>query len=246
MSNFYLYLDSRDSTNPSTPWQCSFPINLNFQTDYRNFLSLEQMKLVNGVYPINSTNNRFVFRENSGAVDHVATVPAGAYNGNQMAAALQTAMNAATPAPANTYTVSFNTITFKLTITTLLPFTYSVEAGSTILPKIGFVVDTSFLTGRTGLFLVRLDGTQYIDVCTSIPCMNIATNGTRRVLKRIYLNEPFGSIVFYDDNIADSIPLRAQEISIIDIYLYDDTGLPYLLPQECGFQLTLKFSTASM
>jgi hypothetical protein len=246
MSNFYVYLDSKDSINPATPYQCSFPLQLNFQLDYRNFVSLEEFRTINSVYPINSTNNTFVFRENSGVVDHVATVPAGSYNGTQIASALQTAMNSATPAPANTYTVSFNSITYKINITTTLPNTYSVGAASTILNKIGFVPDATFLTGRTGLFLVRLDGTSYIDIVTSIPCSNVATNGTRRVLKRVYIDVPFGSILFYEDSIPDSIPLRAQDFAMIDIQLFDDTGLPYLLPAECGFQMTLKFSTHSV
>lgn len=242
--NFYVHLDTRDSSAPSTPYDCSFPLNLKFQSDFRNFVSLESMKFINSVYPINSTNNTFVFRENSGVVDFTATVSAGSYTGTDMASALQTAMNAS--GAANTYTVTFSSTTYKITISANGVNTFNIQSSSTILAKIGFASTSTFSNSKTGSYLVRLDGTSYIDIVTSLPVTTFCSNYSRQVLKRVYFNQPFGSIIVYEDSQADALPLRTSELSLLDIQIFDDTGALWAIPQECPVQLTFRFSTGSV
>ena len=112
---------------------------------------------------ITTANNRLTLIELPGPVSHPATVPVGRYTGTTLATALQTALN--TVATLHTYTVAFDTNTFKFTISATGNFQLNFAVTDTIAAAVGFdQVTTSSATSvtSTNVVLLQADPTLFI------------------------------------------------------------------------------------
>lgn len=70
----------------------------------------------NGCYNINKSNNVITIFETTSGSNTVITIPKGQYNANQLASQVATSFTSASQV-ANTYTASYNAITYYMTIT---------------------------------------------------------------------------------------------------------------------------------
>lgn len=110
-----LVIDSRDRNHDKYPNPYDYRVDLN--DTFRDIISMELIgsEIPNSYYNINSSNNLIHFREDPGII-LTATIPPGNYSLTSLKAAIETAMDAAGDA-AISYTVTFDTISFKTTIT---------------------------------------------------------------------------------------------------------------------------------
>jgi hypothetical protein len=74
------------------------------------------INFTNGLYNINNNNNTITIFETTATSNTVIILPNGNYNASQLATQLQTSFNSATQV-SNTYTVIYNSETYKMTIT---------------------------------------------------------------------------------------------------------------------------------
>lgn len=236
MSTF-LILNTKDSYT-NEPSNASFNLS-NFQeTNFYNKISLVNVTFPNLQYPVNSNNNVIVFEEDGVGTDFTATLTEGTYTATELITEIQTQMDAA---GANTYTVTYNSNTYKYTWTTSgtsLRFTSDSTADKVL------GLDTSvgsFAASVTSSYPIRLDGTQYVDVICSIPSNNI-TSDNKPVYKRIPVVVSFGEINFIESQFDDFLNLRANNLISLDIRLIDDTGSAYSLPVNSEVQYTFKLS----
>lgn len=189
-----------------------------------------------------SGNNTLEFYENGGVVIRTATLTAGFYDANTLAAALQTAMNTA-PGVANTYSVNYSTLTRKLSISTTLPNTYRILGSSTCLTQIGFDAEgtSSFTTTSTANYVINLLSTRYVDLVVNFNAASIALNKRSNILQRINLTEASGNIVFYQAAYLTNVVTSAESLRQIEVRLYDDQGALFAVDKthQCTYSLIL-------
>lgn len=200
---------------------------------------LESASIPNIVPNIRPGRNTLDFFENGGAVLRTATVATGLYDANTLVTALQTAMNAS--GAANTYTVTYNSITKKILISTTLPNTFRILSSSTMLTQIGYDAMTSFDTTKTADYLINLLSTRYVDILVNFNTASIALNKRSNILQRVHFTESLGSIVFYQAQVPSSAVCSAESLRQIEVRLYDDTGSLYNLDKnhQCTYSLYL-------
>lgn len=232
----YLILNTKDSYT-NEPSNASFNITNFKEANNYSKISLTSVILPNTVYPINSFNNVIVFEEDGNATDFTATLTPGGYTATELATVIKDSMDAA---GANTYTVTYDTNTYKYSIgsTGTFRFTSDSTAGDVL------GVDTevsSFASSLTSLNPVRLDGSQYVDIICSIPSNNI-TSDNIPVYKRIPLTVPFGEVLYYKSEFDDWLSLRATNLISLDIRLIDDKANPFLLPSNSDIQYVFRLS----
>ena len=229
-SNF-IYLNSADSTNPNEPSNSTWAMPEIFKISASNRIALVSASFANAVYPVNANNNVIVFQEDNTAVSFTATLTPGIYTGSSLATELKTAMDASVGS-ANTYTITYASATLKLTITTSGTNLKFISGSG--LRVIGFEA-LGFIVAPVGSFPVRLDGTQYLDLVSSIKCENISSNG-RNILARIPISTSVGSLISWQAPIDLAIAFDPKSISSIDIRLSDDQGNLWVLPSNCPTQ----------
>lgn len=181
-------------------------------------------------------NNILDFYENGVATLLQAVITPGTYSGLELATELQTQLNAV---GANIYTVTYSSITKKLSITTTLPDTFRILSTSTCLEKIGFQASSAFVSGQVGEYMVFLLGSRYLDVCVNFDCASIALNRRSNIIARIPLSAEAGSVIFWSAQIPIKSVCSATSLSEMNVRLFDDNGSPYLI--DANHQVTYNF-----
>lgn len=237
-----VFLDTRHSTTPDSPSDCQFELNFNTANDLTNYtMSIESVSFPNAVYPINSNSNKIYWKEDGGATI-TSTLVTNNYTGTEITAQLQTQLNADTGL-ARTYTVSYDSQSKKITITCDggVPDTIEFETGDNdAYDELGFNVPTSAQTILVADYPVRLDGSQYVDVVSSIGNLNYSSNGRTNILARIPILSGFGSVVYYENDSDDLLDLVQNDMTNLEIRLLDDKGYLFDLPANSNVSYVLK------
>lgn len=109
----YLTIDSRDRNHDSYPETNNYQIDLD--DNYKDILSIELIScnIPKSQYIINTSNNKLHFSENGGT-ELEAIIPIGNYSINDLETAIKNAMESV---GTDTYTITTNNLTNKITIT---------------------------------------------------------------------------------------------------------------------------------
>jgi hypothetical protein len=243
-----LYLNTNDrssgSNNDSTWIMTNNQINK--FTTYA--VQLEHAVIINGVYPTNTTNRDITFFENSNDLNvAIAQVPQGLYTGTTYATAVAAAMTTASAVFLNsyTYTGSYSTTTFKLTISANGANVFRIAStGTTAATQMGL---TTFLVGhqnsQTMSSPVSLSGSTYLDILASFPTGAIdSSNWTKQILARVFLTDPYGTFIYWSSDLESShIVVSNQDLQRISLTLRDDANNDFTLPNTfyCSYVLRL-------
>lgn len=240
MSTLNILLDTKDSISPNTPHDAVFNLNTLLKDDKYQYISLTGITFLNGRYNIHVGNNTLVFQEDGVAVDLTATLTPGNYTATELQAEIKTQMDAA---GANTYTVTYDSITMKYTITTS-GTSLKIMESSTCLFELGIEAGSLFTASVTSDNIVRLDGTEYVSVISTLHSENISSNGYTNILTRIPLQEPPGSLVYFQPSEKKPIKFTPGSFPSIDLRLFDANGRPYILPANCpvSYEFTLSLN----
>lgn len=241
----FLYLNTRNATSNSNSgtsnnqlsWKLS---SARLSTMDGFYLSIKDVQLPNAVYPINSYYCKISFFEHSGTTKTV-TIPSGAYTGDSIATAIGTAMTAATGIAA-TYTASYSTTTYCLTISSTDTF-YLVDATNSCYEQLGFNVSsfgTTLASSATGSFPVNLAGSAYVDVISNLSTRNTTVSTTANILVRIPLDYGFGNWITLRVQESEKIFISNPNIDLLSIELRDDRGNPWVLPANSNLSMTLQ------
>lgn len=239
----YVFINSNDRLYyaSSTPSNFTALINTASSEIPKSHVSLESITFYNLEYGINSNNNTLIFQENGVAADISITITPGNYTDSTYIAALKAEMDAA---GANTYTVTYNATTSKLSITTTIPDTFKL-VGGTMLDYMGFEVGTSFQTAATGDYPLILSGTTYVDLCLGLLNRNMKTGRNYgRIFARIPVNVNYGSLVSYvNSSDSDDILISTESLDEYRVELFNDRGYHMVLPTNCIVSIVLKVET---
>jgi hypothetical protein len=184
---------------------------------------VEQILLPRFFYPINSNNNTLDFKDSGGNIGQVVLTP-GEYSYATFATALKAALEAAATA-VDTYTVSVDTTTFLITISTGGNFELTLST-STMNDVLGF--GTTNLTGAatyTASKIFKLDGDDVVLVQSNIGQELINTNGRYRVLQTMVNDKNFGEFLTIQQmNVSNFIDVLPDDLSNIRIKVTDQSG----------------------
>lgn len=232
-----VFLDTRHSLNPDNPSDVQFNLNFAAANDLTNYtLSVESVSFPNAVYPFNSNNNNIYFKENGG-ITLTAIITPSNYTAAEFVIELKIQLEAS---GTSTYTVTYDNQIKRLTINAGADTIQLVEGTRNAFDEMGFIIPTLDLSNLLGDNPIRLDGTQYIDVVSTIGNLNYSSNGRTNILARIPVLSGFGSIIYYENNSDDLLALVQYDMADIEIRLLDDKNNPWLLPSNANVSYVLK------
>lgn len=244
-----IYLDSDYSiykTPNSSPTDLIFTLENAVSYDFDMYaLSLLEVSAPN-IEPtfLSGVNNTFLFQENGNTINtFTATITEGYYTGTTLATELQTRMNGS--GGANTYTCTYNSNTFKLTILTTIPNTFRILSSSTCLPEFGFdSTTTTFTTSKTSDFVVNLIGSRYIDIRVNHQTGSVVSGPNERgnIMCRMSWDIPKGGVQNYQAQVPVEHLVKRSSLGRIEISLYNDRGLKLQIPNnhKYTFMLSLR------
>ena len=244
----YYVIDSKD--NLSGTANMVFPNHL---FNHVIAFTLKEVLIPYTFYSINSTNNNLIWFKNGDVQNRDITVPPGNYTLNQLKTTIKALMDAA-PGPVQTYTITDDPITYKITITQDSS-TFILRGAGSINRILGFAVgpDSANAISNTAPNIYNLTYTNSI---------KIYSNTLTKYDTKVRTTGPGNSDLLAVINIADA--LFGQTIHVkykamhfdnhahaendIDIRLLDDYNQP--LGGATGlngqnFKITLQYHTKS-
>lgn len=168
---------------------------------------------------ITSNNNKFNLLEPTPATFNI-TITAGHYNGTTLAAAVQTALNAS--GAVNTYTVVYNTTTFKFTISATGNFQLDFTVADSMAAALGFgevITALNNTVTSTGVAVINADSEVFIEsnlvggIDNGVVSYFTGTSTDRHWLASVPLCGCYGSILNY--NSSDTSPWFTTSQSVI-------------------------------
>lgn len=223
-----------------------------FLNDFNNLrgdvaISLESCEFHNTQYPIRDNyNNQFRFNEDvAPGTYYTITIPNGVYSATQIATEIATLMTAA---GTFTYSGTYNIITKKISITTIIPDTWSFDSSSltySVNKYIGFPETNNTLqVGHVGTLPVNLAGSLYVDLeCVGWSNDNIHTGGKNNIVHRVPLIGSFGDYVhFQNSDSEDFTKISNEQLQYIHIRLLNPDGSSYSIPSNFDVSVNLRFN----
>jgi hypothetical protein len=214
-----LYIDSKHRTSGTSE---NFTLQLS-----TNIAKIQQVEVISAEVPytfyvINSTNCAISW--SSGATVYTANVPVGNYTITTFLPALQTAMNAVMAG----FTVTYSTVTFKITFANATAF--SILGTSTISDIIGLSGTTASAASVTLPRVFNIGGPKYLLIRSTKltqpkitrPFLNSTQNN---ILYKIDINGSPGDILVEKNLYTNMLKYGVrQTIRTIDFQLTDDNG----------------------
>jgi len=234
----YIYLNTNDSLNRDTPADCTFNLNLPFSDTITTHISLDSIIFPNAVLPINANNNTIIFREDSDEkVDYTATITPGVYTGAALATEIKTRMDAAT-GNAYTYTITFSTLTKKLTFAAT---SFKILQSSTAKKVIGLGVNQSVFAASTTMSNpIRAAGTDYVHVISNFTGNSLSSGFNKRIFARVPIDKGYGELINYVSYKDDAESMDLSQLSTLHLRLEDDENRLYDLSSNCPVSYVIK------
>lgn len=198
------------------------------------YLSLQNAVIPYSFYSINENNNVFIIYSNS--TTYTITVQPGNYNIQQMISALSSGLG-------GLFTLTYNSITNKITITNV-SYEFTVKKEGTLNNALGFMeTSDSVSTSQTltGHHCVNLNQIRAINIDIDMPTynINVAQPLNQNVLATIpVVVQPFGMIYYSNDN-NFRVNMFCCKMNMIRIKLLDNQNNLINL-NGTNYQMTLQ------
>jgi hypothetical protein len=193
------------------------------------------LRLVNLYVPIsftiiNDTNNFLT------VTGYEYYIPSGNYTAENLATTIMDLISVEFP----TLTITFETITNKLTFSDTSDFTI----GGTILYVLGFS-DTAVSSGQTvtSTYPVDLTGINniYVNVVNlATPCMSSADDGNSSVIRSVLVDVPCGSVLYYESRDNNYYTIQEDHVSFVHLQLLGEDGKTCLNLNAFDWSCTLE------
>jgi len=238
---FYAFVSSDDRI-VGTPSR--FQVRLNntqFGMDRSIRIGLDELSLMHLQYPIRNTNNRFAFSEDNGATWLVTDLTPGDYDLATLATEIKNKMDTA---GTNIYTVTIDSRTKRMTISTPLPgdiilnFTSALNSSSSAHKAFGYPAETitPLSSSHTSPMPVIIDADSVIYIRTNFlnfNCTSSSATGSS-IFEMIPLNAQYGQILNYSSNNPNELVSTETRLSQMEIELINSDGQPYQLPENAS------------
>ncbi len=243
--NIIVFTDTKDRINLSVNSGTSdYQLNIDSIADRKGKASFHLLSAVipNVIYPISAArlnNTIYFYEDGSTATTFSAAIADGGYTTTTLAAALKTAMDAS--AGANTYTITYDSSTLKITIATSGTSVKIITGALSMENELGVNVSQTFAASYVCAYQVNLAGTSYIDMdIRNYTNLNVGSGNTLSPLYRIPMGVPFGAKLFHQATQNEMIRVHISELRNLTINLYDDKGLIISIPNNHHIGLALK------
>jgi hypothetical protein len=198
---------------------------------YYMLLKLKKMYFPVSFYIIDSTNNSLYIS------NILYTIPIGNYTSSTLVSTL-------TDILPSTFSITFSSITNKLTIINSSDFT--INSNSTCLTVLGFDSNTSYtstLNTLTSEYPVDLSGNNIVYVSIS----NLRTNNTdagtsnsvSSIISSILINVPYGYLQYYDSSDNTGLILLEDHISFLHVSILGEDAMTLLDFHNQNWAMTL-------
>lgn len=240
MTSKFLFLNTKYSDNPNTPNDTSWNIPTKFSESSLHKIQLHSMTLPNLVYT--TKLQTITFQENNTATDLTFTFPAGTYQPSELTTALKTGLDGA---GANSYTVAYDSVTDKITITCTGTNFKLVGSSDTstlynVLEQCQFQTG-SFVTTLTSLYPIKIDGTSTVEVMCSKINSNYSSDNSKSNTLFVCPVGNYAETTTYQTSTDSPLELTSN-IGSIDLRLLDEEGNDFELPPNAIVTYILKFS----
>lgn len=237
-----VFLNSQDAITTDQPSDCTWTLDMRYTDFLNNTVELVGMCFSNLNYPINQFYNTLTVLEDDAKQNEFSvTFDVKLYDAVELATEIASKLNANSPG-GETYTCTFNSQTSKLTLTCSTPV--RILESSTCLRELG--VDATGTSSFSADFEfanpVRLDGSEYVDIISSIGTRNVNSSGRTNILGRIYLDSAFGDLQYFQASIANPLQVYEQDITNLNIRLVDSRNNLFILPPNATVAYTLRLS----
>ena len=232
-----IYLNSKnaDSYLNGSLSDCIFNLPLiEIPDGFHIYVSIVDCVIPFSFYSINSTNNILVYLYLG--TQYTVTIPVGNYNINQLITALQSLMS--------NFTVSYTSVTNKLTFTNSSNNNFSFLPSSTCFGIIGFSDGNTYTSNAyvlTSVNCINIYSITYIQVNSNFLTYNINKKqiNNLNILGLIPIQTTPFSLIQYNNSTNYKINLFINQISSIRIKLTDNLG-NLLDLNGCYFNMTLQ------
>ncbi len=231
--------ESRDGGENHLP---SWNVDDNMLTQGKNVkVFLKQISIPHAVPAVNSNFNKIYISEDGGGT-LTATLTVNNYNGSQFATEIQTQLNAA---GALTYTVTYNSQTFKLSFTVVGGDVKFVTGANTLYFMMGFLESgTGFsdFDSLTSPHVIDIAGTRTIRIASNLKTLNVLHGREINLLATIPSLGSFGSIINYEPEHATPVDIsRIGGHYVFEVLLFDDRHNLYVVPPNLNWSITLEY-----
>lgn len=242
---FLLYVNSRNRLNPDTTRSTIFKMPLAFPPLHISRITLLTCIIPNTIYVFRNddkvVNNYFDFVDSTG-INSFQITP-GTYNSSQLITELLAQFAAVSP---DTYTITYDTITLKLNITSNFASFQILGAtgpnvGNNCLYLLGFKnIDTVAGLSQTAPNALNIQGPRELFIrCSQFqPPIHDSTNSFVAMFQ-VSLNAGYGEINFYDqfNRHESGINVEQRSLTSIDIELVDESGKLVVMDSDWSFLL---------
>lgn len=229
-----LYKSNGDLSSPS--WILPEPIQ-----NIRG-LKIKQATIPLSFYTIDSRNNKIYFAENTtGSTTLTATLTSGNYTSTTFPAQIKSALEEASGS-VFTYDVTFSTSTNLLSITATSGNIKFLAGSADCYYEMGINSSqlNSFVSTLTGSEVIDLSGVKIVHLVSNLPATKVIGQ-SYNILGSIPTEEGESAISFYEDQSSDYLISYKENLSDINISLYDSRFRR--LTTRKDFSVTINFLT---
>ena len=188
-------------------------------------IAMETIQIWNTQYTIDARNNKLYWTDGA-SVAHTSTIPSGTYTATALATAIETVLNT-DDTNGDTYTVTFSTVTGKMTIAnggSNFALTFGTNTTYSIAYVIGFAnTNKSSSSSYTGENVVNLNTKYYTIHCNFVDNCTYQANSVSSSWI-VPVNCSWGDLIVYSPHLAKSFKTNQTEISTMQIFVKDDRG----------------------
>lgn len=222
-----LIINSRDREDPDQrPHNFTQEVKGFFDPPKRFYV--ESVQMYNSQYTVNSTNKKLYWKDSTGTL-RTSTLTEGYYSAPQLAAHVTTVMNADNTG-SGTYTVSYSTLTGKLTFSNstsnfqLLFGTYRADYNATTI-LFGFAArDYTGASSYTAEDMPNLSSRYYTVRTNLIKGNTYSSKPFSPVIAVVPNDVGFGELISYKPSVIRWIDIHDNDFTKITVSVRDDKG----------------------
>lgn len=220
-----IFLKSNDGTLNNDSFKSSVFFELknaiSIPQNIDGYIQLNNFKFINSFYNINEFNNNFYYTYYNGSTysNYSFELAVGNYN-------ITTLLNALNTELTGRITLTYNSMTFKITFQASLGCGFTLNSGeNNMLSVIGFDEATQLANSIISTNLINLAGVQSLYICMdnlSITSNTSKTSRLNNILECINIAVPTGNTQVYQNTTNTRYKIAENNITNLTIKMYDE------------------------
>jgi hypothetical protein len=213
-------------------------------------VALIEFNVKNQVYPTNSYNNLIYFEEKTSGTVKTAAIPAGSYTIASYLVALKAALENVSENTL-TYTCIYDTLTWRITISTTQVFRlrYVVNSSTQLFHAynqlgvdLATQVDSTSATSLQLAYPYNLNGATTLNIACNLVLQNVCSDKQSNILASVPVGANFGETVNYQAQATDPVASGQGALDRIELGVFDEFGYSWPLPANVAASYRLRIT----